>query len=301
MQAGWSNSTWWGGYCYHGQILFPTWHRAYVNRLELALRSVEGCEDVALPFMDWCDDETRNSGLPDTFTLQTFTFLDGSTMKNPLYSYVFKSGVFDNLSSLPDTDYTKHAGYETVRYPLSGLVGLPETSQAELTKAWNERDEHAYPNNVSLLNKNIKEWLNYSVPIEREDHPRAVGTRDKFSACLDAPNYTLFSNTSSAKQYNQERLSDPGPLVVPLESPHNDMHLAVGGFSLPGSDATHTVNPLAPVAGSPNGDMVSQLCGTRQYTVTALTCGRGKMRQRHSTLSSSFTTVSLTACSGFGK
>lgn len=25
--AGWGNSAWWGGYCNHGNILFPTWHR----------------------------------------------------------------------------------------------------------------------------------------------------------------------------------------------------------------------------------------------------------------------------------
>ncbi|KAK3113102.1 hypothetical protein LTR53_009919, partial [Teratosphaeriaceae sp. CCFEE 6253] len=74
--AGWSNSTWWGGYCYHGQILFPTWHRAYVHRLEAALRSIDGCAAVSLPFLDWCDEETASSGLPETFTLPTFAFLD---------------------------------------------------------------------------------------------------------------------------------------------------------------------------------------------------------------------------------
>ena len=42
--------TWWGGYCQHGTVLFPTWHRAYLYRLENALRSIPGCEfgDAAL-------------------------------------------------------------------------------------------------------------------------------------------------------------------------------------------------------------------------------------------------------------
>src|ERR1700751_4351396 len=25
--AGWGNPQWWGGYCHHGNVLFPVWHR----------------------------------------------------------------------------------------------------------------------------------------------------------------------------------------------------------------------------------------------------------------------------------
>jgi len=48
--AGWGNSTFWGGYCHHGNVLFPVWHRIYVYELEQALRSIPGCEEVTLPF-----------------------------------------------------------------------------------------------------------------------------------------------------------------------------------------------------------------------------------------------------------
>lgn len=30
---------WWGGYCHHANVLFPLWHRAYVQHLEDALRT----------------------------------------------------------------------------------------------------------------------------------------------------------------------------------------------------------------------------------------------------------------------
>ncbi len=30
----------WGGYCNHGNVLFPTWHRVYVLKLEEALQSI---------------------------------------------------------------------------------------------------------------------------------------------------------------------------------------------------------------------------------------------------------------------
>jgi tyrosinase len=37
--AGWGTSLYWGGYCNHGNVLFPTWHRAYLFKLEQALPS----------------------------------------------------------------------------------------------------------------------------------------------------------------------------------------------------------------------------------------------------------------------
>ena len=61
-----------GGYCFHGQILFSTWHRAYVNRLEDALRSIPGCDAVTIQFLDCCDKATKNSGLPETLTSKKF-------------------------------------------------------------------------------------------------------------------------------------------------------------------------------------------------------------------------------------
>jgi len=244
---------WWGGYCYHAQILFPTWHRAYVYRLENALRSVRGCEDVSLPFLDWCDPETSASGLPDTFCQKQFTLGDGSKIRNPLYSYAFQAGVFDNLSTFPDTDYTKPFGYETVRYPLSGLVG--NSDQVTITEnynaSWSETDSKA------ALNDNIKNWLNLGVEVH-SGKKVPIGTAQKFRQCLDAPNYTVFSNTSSATQYNQEHVQhgDAKSLVTALESPHNDMHLAVGGYHIPSGPLHINPNPGAVVDGTPNGDMV---------------------------------------------
>src|SRR3954465_14851261 len=52
--AGWGTSAFWGGYCNHGNVLFPVWHRVYVKVLEEALRSIPGCADVTMPFWDEC-------------------------------------------------------------------------------------------------------------------------------------------------------------------------------------------------------------------------------------------------------
>jgi tyrosinase len=66
----------------------------------------------------------------------------------------------------------------------------------------------------------------------------------KYQECLDAPNYTVFSNTTSAAQWKD----DTGVVVMPVESPHNSIHLAVGGFDVPG------VGDISPIEGA-NGDM----------------------------------------------
>jgi hypothetical protein len=222
--AGWGNSSYWGGYCNHGNVLFPTWHRVYLLKLEDALRSIEGCADVALPFWDETSDDSLKNGIPWALTQETFA-LDGQTIANPLRSFVFTANIADNIGS-DDPNYSKPKGYETVRYPLSGLV---EPADIAKTKAHNAQ----FPDpatNVQLLNQNIIAWLTSVIVVDGQVIPTHV--EKKFQDCLNAPNYTVFSNTTSAAQWN-ENIASGAARVVPLESPHNDIHLAVGGFDVP--------------------------------------------------------------------
>ncbi|RYP43572.1 hypothetical protein DL768_009849 [Monosporascus sp. mg162] len=252
--AGWGNPAWWGGYCNHGNVLFPVWHRAYLLELEKALQSIKGCGDVTLPYWNETDSETENTGLPKVFLQKTFK-LDGEEIRNPLYSYKFQAGVYDNLSPNPDHDYTKPPGYETVRYPFSGLVGPKD---ADATKVHNQQYQDLPEDIVNgYLNDNVKAWLGFSVQTS-DGHTIYTGNRVKYRKCLDAPNYTVFSNTTSAMQWNEDNFGvkgfkeegapDAAPeAVVSLESPHNALHLAIGGFEMPGL----TFNSIA----NANGDM----------------------------------------------
>jgi tyrosinase len=116
--AGWGSSNYWGGYCNHGNILFPTWHRAYLMRLEQALQSIPGCADVMLPFWDETSPASLQKGIPSALTDDTFP-LDGATIPNPLRSFVFNRAIVDHING-DNPNYGKPDGYETVRYPLSG-------------------------------------------------------------------------------------------------------------------------------------------------------------------------------------
>lgn len=235
--AGWGNNQYWGGYCNHGNVLFPTWHRVYLYKLEEALQSIPGCEDVMLPYWDETDEYSQKYGIPHALTDETFV-LDGVSIPNPLKSFVLPEKILDAIQS-DNNLYTKPKGYETVRYPLSGLVGTEKDRAA--TTAHNAK----YPDpkkNTELLNQNIVNWLSGEANVDGKKLMK-IGVYQQYKQCLDAPNYTVFSNTTSAQQWNAN-----DTVVVPLEQPHNNIHLAVGGFDVPGQ------GDLSPIEGA-NGDM----------------------------------------------
>lgn len=234
--AGWGSAAYWGGYCNHGNVLFPTWHRVYLLKLEEALQSMPGCGEVMLPYWDETSDESLKNGIPWALTQEDFV-LDGQTIPNPLRSFVFTKSIKDNIGG-DNPDYSKPKGYETVRYPLSGLVG----NEAERDKTKQHNDQYPnYDDNVKLLDRNVVEWLTSQIVV----HDKVIQTnvKEKYETCLDAPNYTVFSNTTSAAEWRENN----DPSVVSLESPHNSIHLAVGGFDAPSQDDS-------PIEGA-NGDM----------------------------------------------
>ncbi|MGQ0588989.1 MAG: tyrosinase family protein [Sphingosinicella sp.] len=233
-----TDPTYWGGYCEHGTVLFPSWHRAYLYTLEKALQSIPGCESVMLPYWDECDPYSRSYGIPAALTWKTFE-LDGQTIPNPLRSFILPVAIEDQVEG-DNALYSKPAGYETVRYPLSGLVGTAE-DRAE-TEAHNAKFPD-YDTNVGILNQNIGDWLNGMAVVNGK--PVGAAVYDRYVSCLYTPTYTLFSNTTSAGAWNK---ANPTQLVVPLESPHNAIHLAVGGFDVPGQ------GDFSPIPGA-NGDM----------------------------------------------
>ena len=248
--AGWGSNAYWGGYCNHGNVLFPTWHRVYLLKLEEALQSIKGCKDVMLPFWDETDEYSRTKGIPWPLTNESFE-LDGVQIPNPLRSFVFPVNITDHISG-DDPNYSKPKHYETVRYPLSGIVG--NATEIAATNAHNAQYPD-YNQNVGYLNANVLNWLNSHIVVEGKTIETHVAKQ--YRDCLDAPNYTVFSNTTSASEWNAERQTvdpvtgQPIPgsykVVVPLESPHNSIHLAVGGCDIPNYNRS-------PIEGA-NGDM----------------------------------------------
>ncbi|OJJ80122.1 tyrosinase family protein [Aspergillus glaucus CBS 516.65] len=249
---------WWGGYCFHGCVLFPTWHRAYLLRLEQALRKVEGCGDVMLPFWDECatmfqkKDHQTPSVIPAVLTWPQYT-MGGETFDNPLYSFKLKEALEDKIEGA-GSRYTKPEGYETVRYPLSGLVGTSD--DIKTTEEHNKQFPDAKIR-AEKLNENVANWLRIGPKIPKDDLDKPTASPkdrtsvfSRYTDCLETPSFTVFSNTTSEQKamgINAEDKQEATHLVS-LENPHNAIHLAVGGFYQRG-----TFN--ADVIVNANGDM----------------------------------------------
>jgi tyrosinase len=96
----------WGGYCTHGSVLFPTWHRPYVALYEQVLqqhaleiantyqvdkqRWVTAAKNLRAPYWDWA---TNTTPPPEVISLATVNIVtpDGQTtaVANPLIGYTF--------------------------------------------------------------------------------------------------------------------------------------------------------------------------------------------------------------------
>ncbi|RIB29670.1 common central domain of tyrosinase-domain-containing protein [Gigaspora rosea] len=150
----------WGGYCHHGDILFPTWHRPYISLIEVlvyeAARDLiyndknypagsetdeykQEVEKLRFPYWDWASPSTLSSGVPSVL-FDEYVFVDNPTQKNvkirnPLRAFTLPVdlgsltlvGDVSNPTQRPyspdstTTPYTPK-GYATVRHPNSDYI-----------------------------------------------------------------------------------------------------------------------------------------------------------------------------------
>jgi len=223
----------WGGYCQHQNVLFPLWHRFYVCEIEKALQSIE--PTAVMHYWDQTSEESLKNGIPDLL-MDAEVFMDDSGKKqpNPLRSYTFQKAITAHESEGYGEEgyYQKDEGYVTKRYPLSGIC-YPEEERKK-AEAQNKKMHTDYPTDVSLnsvLNQNV---INATT---NKLNPRNI--ERLYEQCLQAPNYNIFSNTETAGMYKEH---------IALEDPHNQIHLAVGGFDIPGQGQSGLITGA-------NGDM----------------------------------------------
>jgi tyrosinase len=96
----------WGGYCTHGSVLFPTWHRPYIMLYEQILQQhartiaarytvdqaawKKAAEDLRQPYWDWAANSVPPAEVI-SLTQVTITTFNGQrvSVDNPLYRYRF--------------------------------------------------------------------------------------------------------------------------------------------------------------------------------------------------------------------
>ncbi|MCM2681084.1 tyrosinase family protein [Echinimonas agarilytica] len=112
-------------YCQHGNLNFPTWHRAYIYEFELRLQ--EQVAGVMLPYWDWTSEQSLNIGMPAAVTDLTYQDLNtGETKPNPLL-----------------TAFSQATGTDTTRSPspISGLQRLK--TQVDLAQRQTTYDRYS--------------------------------------------------------------------------------------------------------------------------------------------------------------
>ncbi len=209
----------WGGYCQHANVLFPSWHRFYLLQLENALNTTAGRNDIALPYWDTTSAETMKEGLPDILTQEEVT-IDGEKVPNPFKYFRIPDDIDDDEANRYST---KPAGYTPVRFPFSGR-------QNSYAKKYNERKKKRYPDPVRALNTYLLQRLN--------NYGRN-STAKKYRRCLKTRGFNAFSNKDSSKSIKGYYGG------TSLETPHDRLHVAIGGrYGDMGSTDTAALDPL---------------------------------------------------------
>ncbi|CAN0157806.1 unnamed protein product [Ascophyllum nodosum] len=218
--------SWWGGYCHHGNVLFPMWHRAYMQHLEAALRTQ--VPDTSMAYWDMGSTDSRNYGLPSSLT-DKYIELDGEVIPNPLVSFTYpvdieSSARYQSPTKPPLADFSKRAGTHTVRYPMSSFYASKTEKVAADGEAHNEAMRQLYPryeDQLEALNLNVMLALVGDSQVESTKNCNGTAAGETYARlrrCLHAPNYNIFSNNNST-----------GKWYTSLEQPHDEVHLAIGG------------------------------------------------------------------------
>lgn len=97
-------------YCHHGTVLFPSWHRAYLQRMEEALALAVNNDKFALPYWDASSAESLANGLPQQLLDFNVRIQDGSEIPNPLRSYRFRQAHSVGRTTIQIGDQTGRGG-----------------------------------------------------------------------------------------------------------------------------------------------------------------------------------------------
>ncbi|KAI0925031.1 hypothetical protein AcW2_005732 [Taiwanofungus camphoratus] len=187
----------WGGYCTHGSVIFPTWHRPYVALFEQELYDcaaeiakeyqssewIMAAANLRAPYWDWASDIS----LPGEVTSETVIIITPGgqkEIKNPLAQYLFHSDdptdTFGDFKDWPST----------LRYP---------------DRPYEDKD-------AKSSNTRLKTAL--------EGHARQART-DTYNCLTRLQEWDAFSNhTTGGSAYANS-----------LESIHDTMHVKIGGLT----------------------------------------------------------------------
>ncbi|KAH7100112.1 Di-copper centre-containing protein [Auriculariales sp. MPI-PUGE-AT-0066] len=249
-----------GGYCNHGSVLFPPWHRPYLMVLEQSIcmvatavaqefariapakgqKWIEAAKQLRFPFYDWTLEDAVDEGFPDVLESNMIRIRgpDGKSVSvpNPISSYRFDEHM--------NTERTRDFRDFEADVPYSG--NPPQKTRAYFRK-WNRtcrwpKDDPAPSDRLEKINYQLARLYNdlrskvaHMFTYEEDANP------DSWPYFWDE-----FSNTSV--QSNPITVpNEPGARTTiskSLEAAHNSLHLIIGGAGHMGQNEFAGFDPI---------------------------------------------------------
>ncbi|KAF8596473.1 Di-copper centre-containing protein [Ceratobasidium sp. AG-I] len=258
----------WLGYCNHGSIMFPNWHRPYIMLIEQVICEVaygiageyavdpqltpdqaakwlQAARELRFPFWDWLRPDTGTKGFPELFKQEKVELLKPGgkeSHKNILAFYKFDqpvNGFYNRLELIDPQDPEKKQAMSyfkqwnrTYRRPNSSPVAVTEDYQALDADLMN--DDPLAKGSWANLTHDISGIFGFPIDIAPELYANA---------------WDEFSNTTfqSGRRDKNERTKFHSPFVwncPPIEQPHNRVHLVVGGLGHMGENDAAGFDPI---------------------------------------------------------
>lgn len=214
-----------GGYCNHGAVVFPTWHRPYVMLIEQSIGNVaeqlahdieannpgengvwiQAAKELRFPYWDWADKDVPENGLPPVLYNEKVEIVAAGGKKqivgNPLSFFSYVGGVPSDFSDEKD-DTTGQVAYfskwqRTYRYAYS--TPDPEGSHIDLL-------QKAFKAGAKDLRRRVAHLFTFN-----DDEDSAIAWDDFSNHTAESKREIDFVNRGS------------------LEGVHDTVHLLLGG------------------------------------------------------------------------
>ncbi|KAL0948486.1 hypothetical protein HGRIS_011054 [Hohenbuehelia grisea] len=238
----------WQGYCNHGSVLFPLWHRPYVMALEQTIGEAaqaiaedfatntpdeadkwrQAALELRLPYWDWTLPSTETEGLPQILKNPKLTLQmpGGKTQQidNMLENYEFKGGLPDGFGTVVEQN------------PLAGTAARAFYGDWARTYRWPDSKRTGVVQNYARLDQVLKSQYRGLLRKVTSlfSYPTTGAIKDNIPRIWDQ-----FSNTQPAS------LGRTFPYVATsVEDPHNLIHLIVGGIGNMGDNSYAGFDPI---------------------------------------------------------
>ncbi|KAG8945788.1 hypothetical protein FRC03_001635 [Tulasnella sp. 419] len=186
--------TQWGGYCTHGTVLFPTWHRPYVAGYEQFIQ--QNALIIAQSYNDptWVDAAQR--------------------LRAPYWDWAAQGQAVppDEIINMPQVTITTPSGRQSVTNPFWGYTFHPiDPSFGAPFSGWRKTLRRPASNSPNAKDD--------PVALKNVLNRRAFTTTKNTYKLFSIRNWDLFSNHTASS----------GSGTNSLESVHDDIHDSVGG------------------------------------------------------------------------